>query len=160
MVLPSLIVALLAGTIGFHVVPAPQDTVKPPSFILQGYVSEADQQLLNEPQFTPASDRTQPSVYVSFNAPLSGRCALSMWETVNGKTSFALLRVLPVTSGERQFVHARLPRGEDLSSIWPGASLEDYGIAVFCAVTEGEGSGPESLRDSEYYQIPLNVASR
>jgi hypothetical protein len=55
-----------------------------------------------------------------------------------------------------QFVNARLPKQADLAPIWPGANLNGYRLIVICAITGGEGAGPQTMVDSEYYEVPLD----
>src|ERR1700733_909185 len=97
----TFLVAILGSALAFHVVPPPPDAAKAPSFGLQGYTSDANKDLVEVPQFAPApTEGRRPSTYVSFNAPLSGRCGLAMWDDSSGKTLVSFLRVLDVKAGE------------------------------------------------------------
>jgi hypothetical protein len=150
-------VAILGTAFSFHVVPPPADTAKTPSFGLQGYTSESDKALVDVPQFAPATGPRRPSTYVSFSAPLSGRCGLAMWDDSSGKTLVSFLRVVDVREGEREFIHAYFPRPAELANTkWPNPSLDQYGITVICAVTDGEGAGPQTMINSEYYEVPVD----
>jgi hypothetical protein len=152
-------VAVIGSGTAFHVVPPPSDAAKAPSFQLQGYVSDSNKDLVDVPQFAPASTGARrPSTFVSFNAPLSGRCGLAMWDNSSGKTLVSFLRVMDVKEGERTFIHAYLPRQAELAnSKWPNPSLDHYGITVICAITDGDNAGPQTMVNSEYYVVPVDT---
>ena len=80
-----------------------------------------------------------------------------MWDASSGKTLVSFLRVLDVKEGEREFIHAYLPKPAELAnSKWPNPALNRYGITVICAITDGDGAGPETMVNSEYYEVPVD----
>ena len=146
------LIAAAALALGFQLTPAPADAPKQPSFYLQGYASDGDHTIVSLPQFAPETADERPQAYVTFESPVTGKCGVAMWETINGKTSLEMRKVVDLHRGERGFFHIVLPTRQDLRDTdWASLPLDHYGIAAICAVTDGPGSGPETMVESNFY---------
>jgi hypothetical protein len=141
------IVAILVA--GFHVIPPPADVQAAPAFTLQGYTSDNDHTLVDQPGFDPETDALRASARVSFVAPATGLCLVAETETVDGKTQYAITGRVEATQGERVFRRAVLLSADDVvGDNWEAAVKQRYRIVAAC-VKDG------SLVWSSFYEIPL-----
>ena len=144
------IVAILAA--GFHPIPSPGDVQAAPTFQLQGYVSDTDHTVTEEPGFDPETDALRPSARISFVAPSNGLCLVAETETVEGKTQYAITGRVEVTKGERVFRRAVLLTADDLlGDDWEDAVKERYRIVAACVKDDG-------LAWSSFYEVPVPPA--
>jgi len=145
--------ATLAGVamlvLGFHTIPVPDDVNVQTTFNLQGYVSDTDHTVIDEPGFDPETDTLRPSARVSFIAPATGLCVLAETETVDGKTQYAITGRIDATQGERVFRRAVLLTADDLSGDdWQTSVKQRYRIVAACMKDD-------QLVWSSFYEMPL-----
>jgi hypothetical protein len=141
------IVAILVA--GFHPIPPPGDVQAAPTFNLQGYVSDGDHTLTDQPGFDPETDALRPSARISFVAPSTGVCLVAETETVDGKTQYAITGRIEATKGERVFRRAVLLTVDDLlGDDWQDAVKQRYRIVAACVKDDG-------LAWSSFYEVPV-----
>jgi len=142
-----------ALVLGFHTIPAPDDVNVQTTFSLQGYVSDADHTLIDEPGFDPETDSLRPSARVSFLAPATGLCVIAETETVEGKTQYAITGRVRAVKGERVFKRAVLLTADDLQGDnWQASVKQRYRIVAAC-------TQDDALVWSSFYEIPVPPAS-
>lgn len=138
-----------AIVLGFHTIPVPDDVNVQSTFALQGYVSDADHTVVDEPGFDPETDTLRPSARVSFVAPATGLCVLAETETVDGKTQYAITGRVDAVQGERVFKRAVLLTADDLQGDdWQASVKQRYRIVAACMKDD-------KLVWSSFYEIPL-----
>ena len=138
-----------ALVLGFHTIPVPDDVSVQASFSLQGYVSDTDHTLLDEPGFDPETDTLRPSARVSFVAPATGLCVLAETETVDGKTQYAITGRIDAVQGERVYKRAVLLTADDLQGDdWQASVKQRYRIVAACMKDD-------QLVWSSFYEIPV-----
>jgi len=142
---------LLAAAVvaAFHLIPTPSDVQATPKFALQGFVSDGDHTLLEQPGFDPETEANRPTAKISFVAPATGVCLVAETETIEGKTTYTINGRFPTTEGERVFRRVVLLTADDLSGdTWEEAVHHRYRIVVAC--TAGDG-----LMWSPFYEVPV-----
>jgi hypothetical protein len=135
--------------LGFHTIPVPDDVSVQSTFSLQGFVSDTDHTVVDQPGFDPETDTLRPSARVSFVAPATGLCVLAETETVDGKTQYAITGRIDATAGERVFRRAVLLTADDLSGDnWQAAVKQRYRIVAACMKDD-------QLMWSSFYEVPI-----
>lgn len=147
MLAPLLLAVVVVAA--FHVIPTPSDVTVTPKFNLQGFVSDGDHTLLDEPGFDPETERLRPTAKISFVPPATGVCLVAETETVDGKTTYTVNGRFRTVEGERIYRRIVLLTADDLSGdSWEQSVHERYRIVVAC--TNGD-----SLLWSPFYEVPV-----
>lgn len=150
-----MIAAVIAAVVAaaFHVVPTPSDVTSTVDFTVQGFVSDVDHTLIDDPAFEPETERLRPSAKISFVAPASGMCIVAETETIDGKTTFTVNDRVQATAGERVFRRVVLLTADDLAGDnWQDAVKHRYRFVVAC---RKDGA----FLWSAYYEVPVEATA-